>query len=571
MIKSIVIKNVALIESLYLEFENGLNIITGETGAGKSILLGAVNLILGGKGSPDVIRSGCDKASVEVTFDVQKASSLKQILTTSGISIDDDLITIKRELTKDGRNNCFINLGRISVSNLKTFGELLVDISSQHQHQSLLKISNHLFLLDSFGGLVELREDFAKTFSHYKQLYEKLENLRSDREEKRNQLEYNKFVANEIENANLIYNEDVELEKQLNYLNNFRKLKDNVHNAYSLVYQDETSIVTLIEKVLYCLDNVKQLEPKLNNVVDNLEEVSFKMEEVYDELKTITDNLEYSPEQLEQVLERIEIIKNLKKKYGSTIQKVIFFKEKCEKEIETINLDEQQIKTLEDEVDQLQKQIATSVLKLSNHRQAKAKELEEMIEAELTFLGMQSSTFKIEFRYVKDDLSFIKLKEQGIKVEPNGIDKIEFTFSANKGEPPKPLVKIISGGELSRVMLAIKSILARSDEINTLIFDEVDAGIGGETAIKVGNKIKKLANNKQVVCITHSPQLAGFSDYHYLAMKKEDNKRTTTNIIKLSNEEKVNEIARMLGGDNITSVSVEHAKEIIGKVNEENI
>ena len=368
MIKSISIKNIALIENLEIDFKEGLNIITGETGAGKSILLGAISLILGSKGGVDIIRSGSDRASVEIEFDISKSKQLKSLLIESGIDAQDDTLIIKRELISDGRNNCFINLNRINVSNLKDFGELLVDITSQHQHQSLLKVSNHLYLLDNYSELDNKREVFSKTYKQYKELTSKLNNLIEQKDEQQKRLEYNKFVINEIEEAKLYVNEDVELEQQLLYLSNFQKLKDNLFEACNFSYHNENAVIPSLHKIMDFLNKAGTVDSKLENSANIVQEVLYKMEEVFDFIKNKYDDLEFSQDTLDNVINRLELVKSFKKRYGNSIQEIFSFKEKCEKEALEITFNQQQIEDVNLQLSELENILRSEAISLSTQR-----------------------------------------------------------------------------------------------------------------------------------------------------------------------------------------------------------
>jgi len=566
MIKSIAIKNIALIEDVEIEFFAGLNVITGETGAGKSILLNAIGLVIGEKISSSIVREGEQKGSVEVLFDVFRNLKLKSKIEESGIEIEENSLIIKRDLNRDNsRSRSFINLNSVPNSSLKTFSEFLLDISGQHEHQSLLRVKTHIDLLDNFGNLKQQRNDFAKLFNELKQLKTELQELSADEAEKEKFLEMTRYAIDEINKNNLLINEDDELEKELKALSNFEKLNHSLEMSYQYLYDEEKSIIPTTEQALSNLESVTQFDPKLEKACNDLRESLYLLENVRDVIRSYKEELEYSPERVEEINQRLEIITDLKRKYGESIQAILAHKTKSEADVEKVSYDKSRIEELKSKEKQLEEKVNKMAINLSKVRQIKAKELEKELTQELAFLAMEKALLKVEFRYVQDENSFLKIAGKGVKIEEKGIDRVELTFSANPGEVPKPLGKIASGGELSRVMLAIKTILTEMDEIDTLLFDEVDAGIGGETAVKVGKKIKSLSIKRQVLCITHSPQIASQSNHHYLVEKCEETGRTKTVIRKLNDDEKVQEIARMIGGEDITELSLKHAEQLIAK------
>ncbi|HEO65713.1 MAG TPA: DNA repair protein RecN [Spirochaetes bacterium] len=565
MIKSISIQNIALIEDLNIDFYNGLNIITGETGAGKSILLNAIGFILGEKIGSDTLRTGASKGSVEVLFDIVHNPRLKEILALSGVEVEEDTLIIRREVTEDSRSRSFVNLHSVTNANLKTFGEYLLDISGQHDHQSLLRSQTHIDLLDNFSNLQAQREELSSRVLKLRELKNRLEGLKSEEEDKKKSYEINHFAIEEIEKSQLKPKEDDELGKELEALSNFEKLNTTLEAAYRDLYGQDHSVIPTVEKIITELDKINHFDPDLEKSSSDLREGLYLFENVRDTLRTYKDGLDYSPERIEEINERLELLDDLKRKYGATIADLMAHKTKCEEDVLKYSHDNQLINQLSKEIEESQRDLRQLALSLSKARQKQAKLLESEIEKELKFLGMDKTLLKVEFRYVQDDNSFLKVSGKGVKIEEKGIDRVEFIFSANPGETPRPLNKIVSGGELSRVMLAIKTILTEMDEIDTLLFDEVDAGIGGETAFKVGKKITEIAKRRQVLCITHSPQIASQSEHHYLVEKLEQKGRTKTIIRKLDETTKVKEIARMLSGEELTEVSLQHAKELIDK------
>ncbi len=563
MLISLHIRNLYLIDELEIEFGNGLNILTGETGAGKSIILGAVGLILGDKADTTSVRAGYNSGIVEGMFDIKEVPLLKKLLEDKGLSSDDDNLLIKREINIDGKSKAYVNMSMTTVSTLKEIGEYLVDISGQHQHHSLLKVSNHISLLDSYANLESDINSFRKIWKKYQNKKIKLNQLIEDEQEKEKRRELSQFAIDEIEDASLYEGEDEELEEELKLLVNHQKLVNATEISYKLIYEDSKSILTSTEIVIGELEKISSYDINMTRVLEETKEALYKLESVKDYIRSYKDSQEFSPDRLEELNERIDLIRSLKKKYGSSISEINEYKEKCIQTIEQIEKNEEEIKIINNELKELEKIISDMVKDLSRKRVQKARELEKRIINELSYLGMEKSNFRVEFRYIEDENSFLRIKDRGVKIEENGIDRVEFTISPNVGEDLKPLAKIASGGELSRIMLAIKNILINADKIGTIIFDEVDVGIGGETSNKVGNKIKEISKNTMVICITHSPQIASKGDHNYLVEKIVKQNRTISTVRKLDYDVKVREIARMLSGDNISDITIQHAKELI--------
>jgi DNA repair protein RecN (Recombination protein N) len=563
MLTSLHINNLYLIDDLEIEFDKGLNILTGETGAGKSIILGAVGLVLGDKADTSAVRAGFNKGIVDAMFDISNNPDLKDLLIDKGLPLEEDNLLIKREISVDGKSKAYVNMSMTTVSTLREIGEYLVDISGQHQHHSLLKVANHINLLDSYAKLESIINDFKQYWKKYLKKKGKLEELIENEKEKEKRKELAQFAIDEIDDANLEEGEEEELEDELKMLVNHQKLVNSTETSYRLIYEDSKSILSSTEIVIGELEKISSYDINMSRVLEETKEALYKLESVKDYIRSYKDSLEFSPERLDEVNERIDLIRFLKKKYGNNIKEIIEYKEECIKTIENIEKNEEEIKILENELADLEKIISEKARTLSKKRVQNARELEKMIVDELSYLGMEKAQFRVEFRYIEDNDSFLRIKDRGVKIEENGIDRIEFTISPNIGEDLKPLAKIASGGELSRIMLAIKNILINADKIGTIIFDEVDVGIGGETSNKVGNKIKEISKNTMVICITHSPQIASKGDNNYLVEKIVKDNRTISIVKKLNYEVKVKEIARMLGGESISDITIQHAKELI--------
>lgn len=558
------IKNFVIIDSLSVNFKNGLNILTGETGAGKSILIDAISGILGEKVTTDMIRTGFDRASLEATFDISEMNNLRSAMEESGISTDEDTLIIQREFFANGKGRCFANATQIPLNKLKEISEFLIDIHGQNEHQTIINIAKHRELLDSFG---QLTGDVVKV----KDVHERLGNIRNrissfqiDEKEKARRIEFNTFSIKEIDSAKLKSGEEDELRSNANLLQNAEKLFTEINTSTDLISGD-AGVIRNLKKVESSLSRICDIDQNLSSLVDTIREALYSLEDSSATLRDYRNSIDFSPERINQVEERLNLIQGLKKKYGDSIEEILAYAEKARQELESITQGDEALENLKAEEKKIIAEAKKIALELSEKRKAHAKKLEELVMKELSDLGMSGTVFRISIKREVDPNGDIESDDKKYVLYPHGLDRIEFLLSANEGEDLRQLRKVASGGELSRIMLAIKNVIQSADIVDTLIFDEVDTGISGKTAEIVGKKLKNLSKDRQVLLITHLPQIAAMSDSHYLVQKGKSEGRVTTVVKNLNEKEKVREVARMLAGEEVTELSIKHAEEMISK------
>ncbi len=552
------VSNFALIEDLSFIFNPGLNILSGETGAGKSIVIGAISLLLGERATVEHIRQDRDNAYVEgvVNCSGPRQTEIDNLLQQAGIEKDEELI-VAREVYRSGRSVARVNGRAVPVSFLKEIGKYLVDLHGQHQHQSLLRPEEHLELLDSFGGeeLTTCRHRLEELFSRRHDLKKELADLGSSSAERERRLDVYEFQINEIKNAGLQVGEDEELIEREKILANAEKLWNLTAGAYTELYagSDDGMSEAIIDRMNRVKNNLQEaagIDQSLAALFEMLESAAAQMEEVSHELRDYQSKLEFDPAELNIIQERRNLISDLKRKYGSSTEEILDFAAQAEKEMERLRNSEETAAKLEKEIADLEKQMTDKSMKLRDLRRQTAANIETLLEECLRELAMPNARFETRFTE-KEELS------------AKGMDQVEFMFSANPGENVKPLTKIISGGEVSRVMLALKTILARQDLVPTLIFDEVDAGIGGATVQAVAEKLAHLSMHHQVLCVTHSPQIAAMADSHYTLYKETVNERTLTRAALLESGQRREELARMLDGAGIDQISLQHVDSVL--------
>ena len=535
MISHISIKDFAIIENTEIEFHDGLNIITGETGAGKSIVIEAVSLALGSRADTTFVRSGKEKAVIQLA---------------ASVAADDVIVT--REISSAGKSLCRINGELATLAQLSQLCKKIADVHGQYDHQSLLNPENHIILLDSYNNneINPLKDSVVGNFLKYTETKTKLNALISNYEENLRKRDFMRFELDEILKAKLLPGEDTALTDEINLLQNSEKIYQNLTAAYEISNGESDASLDGLKKSLSLLTDISEYSTAISNVADEFSDAYYRLEDLCGEIRNIRDRISFSREDLDNAVARLDLIETLKRKYGGSIEKILKYAEDIEEQLSGIeNIDEIK-QTLTAELASLEEDLRRSSENLSQLRQKSAKELEIKIMSELQELHFNDSSLSIDFS-----------KEETFTA--NGVDKVEFLITTNKGEPLKSLSKIASGGEMSRIMLAFKKIIADYDGIPTMIFDEIDSGISGVAASVVGKKLCQIAEKRQIICITHLPQIAAFGRHNYKIQKESDAEMTYTTVTELNENEKVMEIARLLGGVNVTEKTVESARELV--------
>lgn len=538
MISTLHIKNVGIIDDITIDLNDGLNILTGETGAGKTLIIDSLQIISGGRFSKEMIRKGQDYSYVEVSM----------YLPEDDKSIDGNIV-ISREVYLNGRNTCKINGRLVSVNELKTFMKDVLDIHGQHENQSLLDINTHLKYLDSIANsdISEIKEEYSKFYQKYNSIKEELNKNFGDDKEKQRELDLLKYQKNEIEEARLKENEEEELENIRNKMLNSEKISTNLNEANNQINNVAVDAISLAVRALERIDGIDE---KYEKSLNNLKSIYYDIQELSRDIEEYSEDIEFDEEERDKVEERLDLIYTLKRKYGNSIQEIIKYDLEINERIEKIENSEEYINKLKQELKDITKEMEKLAIKINEIRVKYSKTLEKKINKELKDLEMPNARFSIKIEY-----------DENNKFGPNGLDKVEFMISTNVGEDEKPLAKIASGGEMSRIMLAIKNVLADVDKVSTMVFDEIDTGISGIAANATSEKLKSISKNHQVLCVTHLANIAAKGDYNYYISKEVDENRTKTSIKKLSEEETIKEIARIASG-NINEIAIEHAKTL---------
>lgn len=547
MLRELQIKNLAIIENLHVEFHGGMNILSGETGAGKSIIIDAVNLILGGRGSAELIRAGAEEASVEALFDLSGNQALLDEIARRGFDCDGELL-VRRVVSRSGKNRVFIGGGLSTTSLLADLSRLLINIYGQHESQTLLKTDRHLHLLDGFAGALPLRGSFAARYDEYTRTRAEIEALEKGEREAARRLDILTFQCEEIQAARLSEGEEEELARERDLLAHGEKLLALTSRAYDLLYGGDAPVLGSLRRALAGVAEAGAIDATLSGAVEGMEGAYAQLEDVSLTLRDYAARVETDPARLEALDDRIDLLNRLKRKYGESVSEIIRYHREIEGELAKLSGRDEAKAELEAKLARLKEELVAQGVLLTRARMKGAAELKEGMERELAELAMSHALFETSF-------------ERFDEPRGGGFERAEFLFSPNPGEPPKPLAKIASGGELSRLMLALKQLHPESD-VPTLIFDEVDSGIGGATSALVGKKLRKVAKGQQVLAITHLPQVAAFADRHLRVEKTVDEGRTRTVVTLLEGEARVAEVARMLGS-RVTEKTLEHARELI--------
>ena len=563
------IKNFAIIEALDLKFNPGLIILTGETGAGKSIIMGALDMLLGQRVDMSTLRKGSEFASVEAVFKIPESvkGPILQILEKEELLEDKEFLTLTRELRKDKRNTARVNGHRTNVGVLVELGEYLVDIHGQSEHLSLMRVNQHLGLLDRFSGTTDLLESYQKVYRELMIIRTELDRLHQLDLEAEKRKELLVFQVDEIEKAGLEEGEDQDLAELRTRLANAEKLADLSQNILILLDDapaHQPTVLDLLGEIVSAVEDLSKTDPSLGKLNEKTSELNDGLFDLGKDLRAYLDNLEYDPDQLEKVQERLELIRGLKRKYGETIPEIIAYQKQSRADLLEITDRSARINELEDLETQLLEELGNRGLKLSQGRKSGALLLASELENQLNDLKMAGSRFEVDFKSQEDPNGILMEDGNRIAFFSDGLEKVEFLIETNPGEGLKPLVKTASGGETARLMLAIKNVLAQADHISTLVFDEIDQGIGGRIGAVVGEKLYRLTNKHQVICITHLPQLAGFGQQHYQVLKDVDGGRSFIQVQEISGKDRIEELATMLGGP--SEKNIESARELMESV-----
>lgn len=572
MLKSFYVKNYALIDELRVEFGSGLNIITGETGAGKSILIDAMSLMLGERATTEVIRKGEEKAIVEGIIGMTEQKALRALLAEREIDVDDELI-LRREISTKGQSRCFINDSPVPVSVLKEVGDLLVDLHGQHEHQSLLRTETHVDFLDDFGGLDGLVKEFREAYDTLKGLFAELEELSHKERQLKERRDLYEFQIKEIDAVSPQPGEEDALESELKILENAEKLFETTSRLYQTLYEGEQALYDQLVLVRNQLEDLAAIDKSFEEAKKECASVVAAISEVTKFIQSYNSKIEFNPERLEQIRERLGQLSLLKKKYGGSVDSILQHRERIGAEFALAENFEKEIAKLHERIEQARKECSDVAQRLSTKRRELVPRINKSVVAELAKLGIANAKFDVvitntpigkENGEEARQKAFVKLGREYYEATPKGIDAVEFFLSTNVGEDPKPLAKVASGGEISRIMLALKTILAKSERLPLLIFDEIDVGVSGRIAQAVGKSLKALSQFHQVIAITHLPQIAGLADHHFVVEKVEEKKRTYTRMRRLSDEERVEEVAKLMSGAEVTEAGLEGARELMG-------
>ncbi|MDF4188831.1 DNA repair protein RecN [Ligilactobacillus salivarius] len=551
MLQELSIKDFAIIDEIQISFQPKMTVLTGETGAGKSIIIDALGLLAGGRGSTEFIRKGEKKAVIQGLFTLPREANTYNILEEYGIDSEDGQIILQRDLYRGGRNICRINGMMVNLATLRKIGETLIDIHGQNEHQELMKPENHIDLLDEYDKKTsELRNQYQVVYQNYRKLKLSMEKKEADEKAWAQRLDMLNFQVKEIGEAGLKINEEDELIEEKNKLDNFQAIHDALELSYQILSGEKIDVVGNLGNAMNELSDVSDLSENLQEINTKISDAFYSLEDVARDISDELDSMEWNGERLNEIEERLELIHQLKRKYGDTIEDILHYHIRIVKELREMENAEQNSEKQERQLSEALEKVKELAIKLSKQRKKSAKKLEKMIHEQLSALYMDKAVFEVKFL-------------NNSKLYSKGIDKVEFYIQTNPGEEMGPLAKIASGGELSRIMLALKTIFSQKMGVTSIIFDEVDTGVSGRVAQAIAEKISQISNNSQVLCITHLPQVAAIADNHYYISKSVNDGRTETSLEELDEKQKIREIARMLSGSEITELTLKHAEELI--------
>jgi DNA repair protein RecN (Recombination protein N) len=570
MLNELYIQNFALIDQLTVAFSPGLNILTGETGAGKSIVIDAINVLLGERAGTDLVRTGATRACLQATFDVALTPHLLPALADLGVEPEDGLLILARDVALEGRNVARINGRQCPVSTLKQVGDLLVDLHGQHEHQSLIREDQHLAYLDALGdeAFIRTKATVADLARQRARLLDELAALHSDERDRLRAIDLIGFQVEEIDRAELMDGEDEQLAVERNRLANAEKLYAGMAAAYCGLYEGDDegrSVLDMLGDIEMQLASIARIDPQLDNLVTAIQAASEQLAETAHEMQHYRDGLQFDPERLSEVDERLTLINTLKRKYGDAIPVILHYAEEKRAEFDRLVHYEERIDEVQAEIARVEATLTEHATRLSAARRVLGDALAASVQAELAHLGMMKAVFQVHITR-QPQATGLLVDGERVAVTPRGIDQVAFYLSANAGEPPKPLAKIASGGELSRVMLALKAVAARGSGVPTLVFDEIDTGIGGRTAEAVGEKLARVAGTAQVICVTHLAQLAFYADTHFLLSKAVDGARTVSRMTALDEQGRIEELARLQAGGRVSEAVLAHIRGVLEEI-----
>ncbi|MBZ0198770.1 MAG: DNA repair protein RecN [Ignavibacteriaceae bacterium] len=565
MLKSLEVKDYALIEHINVQFGQGLNIITGETGAGKSILIDAMSLLLGERASTEVIRKGAVKSVVEGIFEASANKKVEALLSENDVEFFPELI-VRREISLKGANRCFINDTPVPLNLVKEIGNFLVDLHGQHEHQSLLRTEMHIEFLDEFGAVANLLDEYKTYYTELNKKLNELKELRAKELSLKEKKELYSFQIKEIDAVSPEEGEEQRLIEELNILENAEKLLESTTNIYQTLYDSETSVYDSLVKIKNEIETLLKIDKTFNETSAECTTALTLLNDIADFIRGYNSKIDLDPQNLEEMRQRLGVLNLLKKKYGGSITKIIEYRKKIGDEFEIASNYAGTINNIENEILQLKINCGKAAEKLSHKRKETAKIISREVKEVLADLGIPDALFEVKILNIPADKTgqhFIIVKDKNYTYGSSGFDDVEFFISTNIGEETKPLAKVASGGEVSRIMLSLKTILAKNDKLPLLIFDEIDTGVSGRVAQKVGHALKALASYHQIIAITHLPQIAGLADIHFMVEKSNVDDRVVSHIDKLTGEQRVHEVAKLMSGEIITEASLNGARELM--------
>jgi len=562
-LRELSINGLAVVKELSLEFGPGLNVLTGETGAGKSIIVGAIGLLVGGKAGGEMVRSGEKSAAVTGVFELGRGSGVSGRLEAAGVRDAGEQVVVRREVSADGRTRAHINGEPVPLGVLKKVGDLLVDFHGQHEHQSLLDKSTHVEYLDSYGGHLDKRQRVWEACLRLRDARTRLEAFLTQTREAEAQADFMRFQLAEIDAARLAEGEEERLEEERKVLQNFERLSSNVKEAADLLYEDELSCASRLSRATRAVRVASEIDPKLSELGAELANAEIAVAEAGRILAQYLQSLEFSPGRLDEVETRLALIGRLRKKHNGSVADVIDHAEELRKRLSALESGSETAEALETEMARGAQTLKRLSADLLERRRASASRMEKDVRKELAGLGMKGTRFVVEVRLEEDSDGDVEVEGKKVKINSTGAGDVQFLISPNVGEELRPLVRIASGGEVSRIMLALKTVLVKADDVDLMVFDEVDAGIGGRVARVVGEKLKALSGAKQIICITHIPMIASLGDVHFFVSKEVESGRTFGTARVLNKSDRVEELARMLAGDNASQVTLKQAREML--------